>query len=356
MSDSQIAKRLLNIWCCPRCKQQLAHDRESSLCCKACAVIYPCFDGIPDLRVEGKSWINQEQDRAMAVQLIRETEGFSTEQLLKYVFRTSKDFTAKDIETRTRQVIAGIERLRGETGGWLKNCFSPMTIAMDLGCGPGQLIAAAAGAGTVIGVDVRLLWLLVAKRLIAEHGGTPVLAAGMAESLPLADDSLDAVVSLDVIEHVGNVKAYLKEINRVTAPGGKVALSTPNRFSLAAEPHVGVWGVGWLPRPWQKEFVRIRSGKSYESTSLLSVRETRRLFKDLTEIDPVMIVPPVPEHEIDRFPTYRKVLAKIYNGVAPHSVCRPALLAVGPFFRVLGVKRGMKRPAAHPQLTLVGKR
>ena len=96
----------------------------------------------------------------------------------------------------------------------------------------------------VIGIDVSMTWLVVAKKLVSESGGKPFLAAGMAEALPLASDSIPAVVSLDVIEHVHDPDAYLAEIDRVLQPGGRAALSTPNRFSLTAEPHVFVWGVG----------------------------------------------------------------------------------------------------------------
>ena len=73
-------------------------------------------------------------------------------------------------------------------------------------------------------------------------GGDPLLAAAHAEALPLADGAVSGVISLDVIEHVAEPRRYLREIERVLAPGGNTALSTPNRFSLAAEPHVFVWG------------------------------------------------------------------------------------------------------------------
>lgn len=88
------------------------------------------------------------------------------------------------------------------------------------------------------------------------------MAAALGEALPLADGALSGVVSLDVIEHVDRPDAFLNEIDRVTRPGGRLALSTPNRFSLAPEPHVMVWGVGLLPRRYQARYVAWRSGKA----------------------------------------------------------------------------------------------
>lgn len=345
MTHIDDSDRIDAVWCCPQCRGQLAQTSQDSVQCRNCRKLYPVFDGIADLRLEGVSWIDQDEDRLAARKMIVDTRGMRGEDVVRYVFALNPEFTSRDVEVRTRQVMLGIERLQTETDGWLKPCISRQGIALDLGCGPGQIIAASASKGLVIGVDVRLLWLLAAKRLILENGGRPVLAAGMAEALPLADGSIDGVISLDVIEHVADVPTYLKEINRVTAPGGSVALSTPNRYSLAAEPHVGVWGVGWVPRRYQAQFVKWRSGKNYPSTCLLGVNETVRLFVAHTDIKPKMIVPTVAEHEIERFPVYRKVLARIYNALSPHGMFRGPLLAVGPFFRVLGRKKGRKQNA-----------
>jgi SAM-dependent methyltransferase len=217
---------------------------------------------------------------------------------VRRVFASQPGRTPADIDMRTRQVLEAPARLRRDLSGWLAGATSEGRF-LDLGCGPGMLLAAAAGLGRQgIGIDVSLVWLVVARRLIAEHGGVPILAAGFAESLPLADGAVTAVVSLDVIEHVGDPAAYLREIDRVTAADGQVALSTPNRYSLAPEPHVGVWGVGWLPRRLQRRYAEWRSGKSYAYTRLLSSWETVRLVRRYTRFRPRLIAPAIPEEEM----------------------------------------------------------
>jgi len=326
------------IWRCPRCRGELV-EVDKDVACNVCGKRYPSFDGIPDLRVEGPSWIDYEEDRAQAQQLITETVGFSAEEIVRYVFEWRKEMDACWREKRTRQVMEASSRFAAEIQGWLRLCLPTDTIFLEVGCGSGQLLAAAAAAGRRgIGIDVRLVWLLVAKRLIANAGGTPMLAAAMAESLPLADESIRGLVSLDVIEHVGDVDTYLREIDRVMTPGSYVALATPNRFSLTAEPHVGVWAVGWVPRRWQKSYVKYRSGLPYEFVRLLSVSEVRRLFRRYTHIEVAIVASEIPETEIAHFPTHRKMLARLYNRLARWKVFKPLFRLIGPFFRIMGRK------------------
>jgi SAM-dependent methyltransferase len=52
--------------------------------------------------------------------------------------------------------------------------------------------------------------------------------AADATALPLADDSVDAVISLELLEHVPDPKAVLAELARVLRPGGVVVISAPS--------------------------------------------------------------------------------------------------------------------------------
>lgn len=122
--------------------------------------------------------------------------------------------------------------MKDDVAGWLQPAINGDGTFLDLGCGAGMLLAASMGQGrSGIGIDVSMTWLVVAKRLVAEFGGEPILAAALGESLPLKHNSIDAVISLDVIEHVRDPGSYHRQIERVVRPGGRIALSTPNRFS-----------------------------------------------------------------------------------------------------------------------------
>ena len=105
---------------------------------------------------------------------------------------------------------------------------------LDLGCGGGFMAEALASRGArVIGVDPWDTVLRVARK----HARTSnldihyVVAAG--ESLPLGNDSVDRVVSVDVLEHVLDLRAVLAEIHRVLRPGGLFFFDTINRTWIA---------------------------------------------------------------------------------------------------------------------------
>lgn len=325
------------IWCCPRCKGDLLWC-DLKISCRSCRTVYERIDGIPDLRVAGDSWIDFSEDSARARRLAALDLDLSG--LVREVYRCQSGSDEARVQLRSTQVLAGPNRLLGEIRGWLSDVARPGEVFLDLGCGPGTLLAASAHSGRQgIGIDVSMTWLVVAKRMIKAYGGEPVLAAALGEALPLADGAVSAVISLDVIEHVGDPDQYLREIDRVTQTGGHLALSTPNRFSLTAEPHVFVWGVGWLPTSLQARFVRWRSGKSYTGTRLMSSFGLRHRLKRCTCFAFDVIIPPVSAQEIQRFSRLKRELAKIYNRVCTIPIARGLFLLVGPFFRVTGVKR-----------------
>jgi len=52
------------------------------------------------------------------------------------------------------------------------------------------------------------------------------------EPLPLADASIDVVVSLETVEHLESPRAFCRELVRVLRPGGWLLVTTPNQRSL----------------------------------------------------------------------------------------------------------------------------
>jgi SAM-dependent methyltransferase len=328
------------IWKCPRCRGELV-ERVDDVTCASCAGEYPVFGRIPDFRVDRPHWLDVEQDRRNARHLLSLVGRVSTRDLVAEVFRRRSGWSEADIDRRTRGILEGPQRLIRELNEWLHSATTASLPFVDLGCGAGPLLAAAARAGRPsIGIDASLEWLVVARELVREAGGVPVLAAALGEALPFADGSVGGVVSLDVIEHVDDQPDYLREIGRVLMPGGVAAIATPNRYSLSAEPHVSIWGVGWLPRKWQEPYVRWRGGKSYAHCRLLSLIELRRLVRNSAGLAPRVLLGEVSGEEIARFRTPKAWLAKVYNGLLRIPPARLAMISVCPFFRVLATKGG----------------
>ena len=110
---------------------------------------------------------------------------------------------------------------------------------LDAACGEGYGAALLAGvARSVVGVDVDAAVVAAAT---ARYGQRPNLSfeAASVTRLPLADASVDAVVSFETIEHLpaADQPQMLAEFARVLAPGGILILSSPNRpeYSVARD-------------------------------------------------------------------------------------------------------------------------
>jgi len=92
---------------------------------------------------------------------------------------------------------------------------------LDVGCGTGANLEMLANFGAAEGVDVSddALEFCKIKGLKAHKG--------LAESLPFAESSFDVVTALDVVEHLDDDVAGLKEMHRVLKSGGKTLIFVP---------------------------------------------------------------------------------------------------------------------------------
>lgn len=292
---------------------------------------------IPDFRVACDAWIDFDLDRERACVVDKLILQHGLRAGIEHVFLTSRKFTPQKSLQRTRQLFSGIEKCESHLGQWLAPYAGAGTL--EIGCGPGQLLSAAARRGACIaGVDVSLEWLVVSKHMIAANGGEALLAAGLAEVLPVRSGAMQSVVSLDVLEHVGEQAGFVRELSRVLAPGGKFALSMPNRFSLSPEPHVGVWGVGYLPVSLQAAWVRLVSGQEYAYIRLLSRSEVLRLFEPDGNIEASVEFPPIALEEIELFSRGKARIANLYNRLIKNWAFQQVLPLVGAYYRVLGSK------------------
>jgi len=102
---------------------------------------------------------------------------------------------------------------------------------LEVSCGRGGMMRELAQAGAfVCGCDFSRAALGAARaKLDAQDSRLLVaLIEGDAQALPFAGNSFDVVVSCETIEHLPDVQAATREMHRVTRPGGRLFLTTPN--------------------------------------------------------------------------------------------------------------------------------
>jgi SAM-dependent methyltransferase len=104
---------------------------------------------------------------------------------------------------------------------------SSLGVAADIGCGPGVFARYMSPRATrLIGLDVDYHSL---ERVKSRHCDlrNAYFAATIVNSLPFPDDRLETVLLLEVLEHLADDGAALREIWRVLRPGGKLVISVP---------------------------------------------------------------------------------------------------------------------------------
>ena len=113
----------------------------------------------------------------------------------------------------------------------------PGGAAVDVGCGTGRALVplrdAVGDGGAVIAVDLTPEMLAAARPKSIAARAAVILAD--ARSLPLADESADAIFAAGLVHHLPDPEAGLRELARVTRPGGLLVLFHPSgRVALAA--------------------------------------------------------------------------------------------------------------------------
>jgi ubiquinone/menaquinone biosynthesis C-methylase UbiE len=105
---------------------------------------------------------------------------------------------------------------------------------LDVGCGTGIFTCNILGLGSrVTGIDISYPML---KRAEVKAKGFPFRAvAGDMRYLPFADDSFDKAVSMTALEFIGDGRAAVEDLFRVTKKGGVVVVTTLNSLSPWAD-------------------------------------------------------------------------------------------------------------------------
>lgn len=142
---------------------------------------------------------------------------------------------------------------------------------LENGCGVGMYVEKlAAYGGTVIGLEYDR------ERAVEAHARSPHIVNAAGEFVPLPSETFDLVLSHEVIEHVQDDRAAIREMVRVLKTGGRIALFCPNR-GYPVETHGVYWKgkyyfgnklfVNYLPRRWRDKLaphVRVYSRRDLE--------------------------------------------------------------------------------------------
>lgn len=102
-------------------------------------------------------------------------------------------------------------------------------VVLDIGCGDRWVEKCLPPGCAYIGLD----YLVTGRDM---YGSRPDVY-GDASVLPIADDSVDTVVILDVVEHLARPREALGEIVRVLRPDGRLLLTMPFLYPIHDAPH-----------------------------------------------------------------------------------------------------------------------
>lgn len=133
-----------------------------------------------------------------------------------------------------------IARFGAEANQWMVELLDvrPEDRVLDLGCGPGVAVAAAAArGGFVAGVDASAVMVRQARRRnrAAIREGRVEIRRADAARLPYPDGHFTKVGSVNSLQFWPSPEAGLRELHRVLAPGGRLAVVLMARRAPAPE-------------------------------------------------------------------------------------------------------------------------
>jgi len=119
-----------------------------------------------------------------------------------------------------------------------RNLYKDPFRILDVGCGTGATIIDLkklfGREAEVIGLDVVKIQLEIAKKKIKQHGIWPKLKWYDGSHLPFGNRAFDAIYTSDVLGHVKDVPAWLRELRNVIKPGGTLAMFSESKLGKHA--------------------------------------------------------------------------------------------------------------------------
>jgi O-antigen/teichoic acid export membrane protein/SAM-dependent methyltransferase len=307
---------------CPACRRAI--DGPT---CIGCGQTFPTVAGLLDFRLASDRYLDLDAERAKAERLARIAEATDLEGVARAYYAMTPDVDPP----RCARYLAHILGAEARGAALAGSLFDDGPI-LEVGCGTGGLLVAASSRGlTIEGVDIASRWLVVARRRLEDRGLSVPLTVASAEKLPWPDASFATVVADSLIEHCDDPLEALVEWRRVLRPGGRLLLWSPNRFALATDPHVRLWGLGYLPRSWAEAYVGIRRGGAWLPRTLsawAAARLARRAGFEGVEVGP----PTIPREWIRSRPVHERRAMLLYEHLRRSGPTRAILKGVGPLW------------------------
>jgi SAM-dependent methyltransferase len=150
-------------------------------------------------------------------------------------------------------------------------------LVLENGCGVGMYVEKLTGLGAhVIGLEYDL------ERAIEAGANSDKIINAAGEFIPLPSSTFDLILSHEVIEHVKDDHAAIREMIRVLKPGGRAVVFCPNR-GYPFETHGIFWNgkyyfgnklfVNYLPQTLRNKLA--------PHVRVYSTSDMQKLFKDL---------------------------------------------------------------------------
>ncbi|MFD0986196.1 bifunctional 2-polyprenyl-6-hydroxyphenol methylase/3-demethylubiquinol 3-O-methyltransferase UbiG [Methyloligella solikamskensis] len=160
---------------------------------------------------------------------------------------------------------------------------------LDIGCGGGLICEPLTRLGaTVTGIDPAHETVAVARTHASGAGLDILYEATTAEELLARGEQFDAVLALEVVEHVDNVQAFVDTVAGLAKPGGAVIFSTINRTmkSYALAIVAAEYILRWVPagtHQWDRFVTPGELTGAFRAAGLTPTNETGLIYNPLTD-------------------------------------------------------------------------
>jgi SAM-dependent methyltransferase len=121
---------------------------------------------------------------------------------------------------------------------------------LDVGCADGRLLDWFKGSSVGSRLETHGIEMDASAAATARSRGHRVVTGRFEVDTELEPEAFDLIVALHVIEHVDHPEKFARRASELLAPGGVLAVATPNWNSRDARRFRGRWGGNHFPRHW----------------------------------------------------------------------------------------------------------